>query len=797
MLSFRRPVFARHGSLRAAICLLILCVLAPLWSAAAPIPARERTFTVRDSIALQHVVEFLLPDGVRSTALWSPDRSRFLLRTRRGELDRNVNIETVHLYDAKEVDGYLNMRAAAAPRGRVLMRWDVQFTSGSDFWAGLHAIRWNGNEEISFIAPGENGRNQAFLLDVASGLVTQLTRAETDIVSFELSGDTVVYWARVNRVLPPFVVVGHQSLFELLQPEQPMNFPLVDLYKGSRMSFRAERVDMPTVRIAWPWLRIWLEPRGDYAVILAPSANAPDHWSEYAIRADDDGLAADYNYSPARVTNDPTSLSLRYRTRYQLVDLRTLQARPLLDAPSGVGVYEGLTSVATPLNVFWPPDRRSVVVSNTFLPLSVNDTDVRAQRRASPAIAEIDLKSGAITPIAWTALNRAGSGDSSPTQVVDVLWDGAASALEVASLSDDGAAVHSRYQREQGAWKISRTVDRRERDRLSIELQQSLHQRPRVYARSMKCGCAKELLDPAPEADAFSFGRVESFEWTTPTGSKWRGGLVLPVGYAAGSRYPVVVQTHGFSANEFLIDGPGGFTTAMAAQPLANAGIAVLQVEDKADAMTLDAKEASLFAEGYASGAAALVSRGIADPERIGLIAFSRTGLGAIRLLADQPESFAAVTLADAPWWGYMIDVLLANATFADGTRAVTGGSPAPTALNEWIERNPMYRLGRSRAAFRIEANGGDGPLGLLGLWEHYVVLQKSGRPVDFVYFPHGSHVLVKPAERLASQQGNVDWFRFSLQCYEDPDPRKAEQYLRWRTLGARCDRLRQHGHEK
>jgi len=28
-----------------------------------------------------------------------------------------------------------------------------------------------------------------------------------------------------------------------------------------------------------------------------------------------------------------------------------------------------------------------------------------------------------------------------------------------------------------------------------------------------------------------------------------------------------------------------------------------------------------------------------------------------------------------------------------------------------------------------------------------------------------------------------VDWFRFWLQDYEDPDPAKAEQYKRWHDL--------------
>ncbi len=44
-------------------------------------------------------------------------------------------------------------------------------------------------------------------------------------------------------------------------------------------------------------------------------------------------------------------------------------------------------------------------------------------------------------------------------------------------------------------------------------------------------------------------------------------------------------------------------------------------------------------------------------------------------------------------------------------------------------------------------------------------------------------HVLTNPAVRMASQGGSVDWFRFWLQNYEDPDPAKKEQYIRWREL--------------
>ena len=58
-----------------------------------------------------------------------------------------------------------------------------------------------------------------------------------------------------------------------------------------------------------------------------------------------------------------------------------------------------------------------------------------------------------------------------------------------------------------------------------------------------------------------------------------------------------------------------------------------------------------------------------------------------------------------------------------------------------------------------------------------------QGKPVDLIYIPSGQHILQKPLERLASQQGNVDWFRFWLQGYQQPNPEDPDQYKRWEDL--------------
>jgi hypothetical protein len=75
------------------------------------------------------------------------------------------------------------------------------------------------------------------------------------------------------------------------------------------------------------------------------------------------------------------------------------------------------------------------------------------------------------------------------------------------------------------------------------------------------------------------------------------------------------------------------------------------------------------------------------------------------------------------------------------------------------------------------------GPVSLLGEWEIYASLRMQGKLVDLIYFPEGQHIHQKPLERLASQQCNVDWFRFWLQGYERADVSRRTQYERWERM--------------
>ena len=59
----------------------------------------------------------------------------------------------------------------------------------------------------------------------------------------------------------------------------------------------------------------------------------------------------------------------------------------------------------------------------------------------------------------------------------------------------------------------------------------------------------------------------------------------------------------------------------------------------------------------------------------------------------------------------------------------------------------------------------------------------RAGKAVELWAFPYETHIMYQPRHKRAVYERNFDWFRFWLQGHVDPDPQKAEQYLRWRAM--------------
>jgi hypothetical protein len=291
----------------------------------------------------------------------------------------------------------------------------------------------------------------------------------------------------------------------------------------------------------------------------------------------------------------------------------------------------------------------------------------------------------------------------------------------------------------------------------------------------------------------FKLGRVERMSGTLSNGKQWIGQLIYPADYAAGSRYPLVIQSyygHPMGQESFALDGmwgsPGmGLGPSMVAaypgQLLATRNIAVLTllVTNFEAGSTQDDD----YQLAYESLAKQLVASGIADPDKIGLTGFSRNGHWVEFTLAHSTFPFAAAIAADNLDPSYFQAALM-NWTTHDA--AMNGAAAFGDGLQKWLVRAVGFNAEHIRTPLFMFGQCGSTEM-IIAQWEIFSRLKHLKKPVEMYMMPeadtHPAHSPQNPRQVLALQDRAVDWFSFWLTGREDASPLKAEQYRRWRSF--------------
>jgi len=314
---------------------------------------------------------------------------------------------------------------------------------------------------------------------------------------------------------------------------------------------------------------------------------------------------------------------------------------------------------------------------------------------------------------------------------------------------------------------------------LRIAAEQDPNTPPTLVASDSRSKTKAVLLDPNPQFREIKFGQVQEIRFEGADRAEVRAGLYYPPDFAAGRKYPLVVQTHGFDPKSFWIDG--AFATASAAQALAARGFLVLQVPDL-HIWDETPAEAPNMAETLERAVAYVDKLGILDRERLGIVGFSRTGLYVHYLLTRSRLHFGAAVVADGSDGGYSqyLQFLNAHTFTAADSELINGGIPFGAGLLNWIRNSPEFSLDLVRTPLLLQVTS---LKNLPSMWAPYIALKRLGKPVELMYFPTGSHILEKPWDRLASARAMVDWFVFWLKSQEPQAPLEPQAYRRWRQL--------------
>jgi dipeptidyl aminopeptidase/acylaminoacyl peptidase len=95
-----------------------------------------------------------------------------------------------------------------------------------------------------------------------------------------------------------------------------------------------------------------------------------------------------------------------------------------------------------------------------------------------------------------------------------------------------------------------------------------------------------------------------------------------------------------------------------------------------------------------------------------------------------------------------------------------------------WRDLSPADNLDKIKAPILMQMPEQEYVIAL----DYAIPLMRKHR-ADLYVFPNEPHQKFQPRHKLAAYERNIDWFRFWLQGYEDPDPAKRDQYQRWRAM--------------
>lgn len=744
-----------------ACCLSMSCVegaagysaMAESMSQASPeAPADKRAVTVADSIQM---TRFGDPDYIGGgsakgiVAKFSPNGERFVVLLKRGNLQDNTNEYSLVLFKTAE--------AFHLPTPRTL----VSMSSSSNRPAIYNVVWLNDNDTLLFMGEHSGEKSEIYSIQCNSRKLTRLTNHDTNLTLFVTtpSGDEIAYVAenQVKSLTSDSIArngfnVTHEVVSDLIRGSYREGG------SGEPVLFIKQSGNRPEIKVRLEgridWLddaEIALSPDGAHLLIQTRPPRVSETWSGY-----DDQTLQTVTHHPSK-HGDQTTIS-----QYELVDTHTGASTVLSDAPISPQGSE----------IAWSPDSKSVVVSDMYLPLNVDNPAEQKLRKAHAFLLEYKIPSRQFLIVSDEDLKL-------------IEWDPKSNAVicdvgRIDSLS--GNNTPKAYFRKSGeTWSRVSVVEGKSSFSLpDIVLEEDMNTPPRIVAIAPDGGRKSLLMDLNPQFRDLAFAKVEEVSWKNSLGDESKGGLYWPVDYVAGRRYPLVIQTHGWLSNRFMMDGP--WVTAFAAQPLAGKGVFVLQVNESAWHFAGTPKEAPSAMADYESAIDYLDGRGLIDRNLVGIIGFSRTCYYVTQILAFSKYRIAAAVIADGLDADYFQYFLSSNVDsgMAGDSEALNGGAPFGDALSSWFKRVSAFHMNQVQAPVRIQAIG---PGSLLGEWNWFSGLYALGKPVEMVYLPDGTHLLEKPWERMVSQQGDVDWFCFWLKGEEDPDPAKAEQYNRWRDL--------------
>lgn len=250
-------------------------------------------------------------------------------------------------------------------------------------------------------------------------------------------------------------------------------------------------------------------------------------------------------------------------------------------------------------------------------------------------------------------------------------------------------------------------------------------------------------------------------------------GLVLkPKDFTQGKRYPLLVIVHGGPAGVFTY----GFNPGRGSYPLhvfAEQGYVVFLPNPRGSTGYGESFRSANFQdlggkdfEDIMTGVDLLIEKGIADPDRMGLMGWSYGGFMAYWTVTHT-DRFKAISAGAG--LTNLISFYGTNDAEGAGIETYMGSTPWERP-QLFLDHSALQFIQNAKTPLLIQHGGNDIRVPLAQAQEFYFAAIKVGLPVEMVVYPRQGHSIREPRLSLAAMEKNLDWFNKWLLGIEPPD---------------------------
>lgn len=283
---------------------------------------------------------------------------------------------------------------------------------------------------------------------------------------------------------------------------------------------------------------------------------------------------------------------------------------------------------------------------------------------------------------------------------------------------------------------------------------------PEIFLSELPKFDAHQVSHVQPPAAA-TFGKTEAITWKSTDNLEVEGLLTYPAGYEKGKgRVTLLVVVHGGPTGVFTqscLAARGPYPVAA----FASRGYAVLRCNVRGSSgYGRDFRYANYRDWGggdyrdIMSGVDALIERGLADPDRLGVMGWSYGGYMTSWIIT-QTKRFKAASVGAG----------VTNLMSFTGTADIAGfipdymGGEYWNEFDRWRAHSAMFQVKGVSTPTLIQHGDKDLRVPISQGYEFYNALQRQSVPVKMVVYPRQPHSIGEPKLMLDAMQRNLDWF--------------------------------------